>query len=431
MNHTLNNEQWQTRKEKAVAKGQGNLAQVYVDSGKNAELWDVEGKRYIDFGTGIAVCNTGHSHPKVVNAIKQQVEKLSHSCVMVTPYGNAVELAEQLNEKAPIAGECKSIFVTTGAESVENTIKIARAYTGRRGVIAFTGGFHGRTNMAMALTGKVMPYKRSFGPFPSDIFHAQFPVDYHEVSIKQALHSLHQLFKCDVDARDVAAIIIEPIQGEGGFYVAPTEFLVEIRKICDEHGIVLIADEIQSGFARTGKFFAIEHTGVEPDLITVAKGIAGGFPIAAVVGKAHIMDAAHPGGLGGTYGGSPIGCAAAIAVLDVIKEEELLTRATQLGALFGERLRKMQENHPDKIGQVRAERGCMLAIELVKHGDFSQPDQDLTKYLISHAYANGLVLLSCGVNANVIRILPALTMEDHIAHEGLDILEGIVESYQQ
>lgn len=423
------NQQWQDRKSDAIANGQGNLAPVYISHGKNAELWDVEGKKYIDFGTGIAVCNTGHSHPKVVNAIKNQVDKLSHSCVMVTPYGNAVELAEKLNEKAPILSKCKTVFVTTGAEAVENTIKIARAHTKRRGVIAFTGGFHGRTNMAMALTGKVMPYKSSFGPFPSDIFHAQFPTTYHGVTEKQALQSLHQIFKCDIEPSDVAAIIIEPIQGEGGFYVTPTSFLKEIRKICDQHGIVLIADEIQSGFARTGTFFAIEHTGVEPDLLTIAKGIAGGFPIAAVTGKASIMDSAHPGGLGGTYAGSPIGCAAALAVLEVIEEEELLKRATHIGSIFKQRLNDLKETFPSIIGNIRAERGCMLAIEFVIDSNYEKPNVEITKHLVTEAYKNGLILLSCGINANVIRLLPALTIEEELVHKGMDIITKILKEY--
>lgn len=420
------NHAWQSRKEQAIARGQGNLAPVYIDHARNAEMWDVEGKRYIDFGTGIAVCNTGHSHPKVVAAIKDQLDKLSHSCVMVTPYGLAVELAERLNDKAPFAEPAKSIFVTTGAEAVENTVKIARSYTKRRGVIAFTGGFHGRTNMAMALTGKVMPYKSSFGPFPADIYHAQFPIEAHGISTEQALHSLQQLFKCDIEPCDVAAIIVEPVQGEGGFYVAPTLFLKALREICDQHGIVLIADEIQSGFARTGKFFAIEHTGVEPDLVTTAKGIAGGFPIAAVIGKAHIMDAAHPGGLGGTYAGSPLGCAAGLAVLDVIEEEQLVARASQVALWFRRRLLDLQHRFSHVIGDLRTERGCMLAIELVRNGDCSQANVDLTKALVAEAYKEGLILLSCGVNANVIRILPALTIEESLVEEGMDILERIL-----
>ncbi|MCV6604740.1 MAG: aminotransferase class III-fold pyridoxal phosphate-dependent enzyme, partial [Porticoccaceae bacterium] len=278
------NAELQARKEQAIARGQGNLAPFYIDRADNAELWDVEGNRYVDFGSGIAVVNTGHNHPKVKAAVQAQLEKFSHTCVMVTPYDSAVELAEQLNELAPGDTPKKTIFVTTGAEAVENCIKIARAHTGRRGVIAFNGGFHGRTMMAMGLTGKVTPYKNKFGPFPGEIYHAPYPIAYHGVSEEDSLKALHNLFKVDIEPQDVAAIILEPVQGEGGFYPAPDSFMQALRKLCDEHGIMLIADEIQTGFARTGKFFCTEYSGVEPDLMTAAKGIAGGFPIAAVIG---------------------------------------------------------------------------------------------------------------------------------------------------
>mgnify|MGYP000225469337 FL=1 len=335
---TQTNAQLQQRKTSVIARGQGNVYPVYVDHAINAELWDVEGKRFIDFGTGIAVCNTGHSHPKVVAAVKAQVDKFSHTCVMVNPYEVAVELAEKLTQLAPGDSEKKAIFVSTGAEAVENCVKIARAHTGRRGVIAFNGGFHGRTNLTMALTGKISPYKNLFGPFPGDIFHAPFPIEQHDISVKDSLTALANLFKVDIAPTDVAAIIVEPVQGEGGFYQAPAEFLQALRQICDEHGIVLIADEIQTGFGRTGKMFSFEHSNVEADLMTMAKGIAGGFPISAVVGKSEIMDAPLPGGLGGTYGGSPVACAAALAVLDIIEDENLVERANQIGALFNERL---------------------------------------------------------------------------------------------
>lgn len=290
----MKNADLQSRKSQVIARGQGNVYPVYVDHAKNAEIWDVEGKRYIDFGTGIAVCNTGHSHPKVIAAVKAQIDKFSHTCVMVNPYENAVELAEKLVAIAPGESNKKAIFVTTGAEAVENCIKIARAHTGRRGVIAFNGGFHGRTNLAMGLTGKVTPYKHLFGPFPGNIFHAPFPIECHGISVQDSLKAIENLFKVDIAASDVAAIIIEPVQGEGGFYAAPAEFLVALRRLCDQHGIVLIADEIQSGFGRTGKMFNMEYANVEADLMTMAKGIAGGFPIAAVVGKSEIMDAPLP-----------------------------------------------------------------------------------------------------------------------------------------
>lgn len=418
------NAQLQARKDAAFARGQGNLAPVFIDHAKNAEMWDVEGRRYIDFGTGIAVCSTGHSNPRVVAAVQQQLERFSHTCVMVTPYESAVELAEKLNDLAPGSTPKKSIFVTTGAEAVENCVKIARAHTGRHGVVAFNGAFHGRTVLAMGLTGKITPYKALFGPFPGGIYHVPYPIEYHGVSIEESLKALDMLFKVDIEPKDVAAIIIEPVQGEGGFYPAPTELMQALRKLCDEHGIVLIADEIQTGFARTGKFFCSEYAGVEPDLMTVAKGVAGGFPLAAVVGKANIMDAPLPGGLGGTYAGSPIACAAALAVIDIIAQENLLERATQIGSLFGERLRGLQRLYPDVVGDIRADRGAMIAMELVKNGDADQPDPDLTREMITLAYQRGLVLLSCGIRGNVIRFLPALTISDELINEGLDIIEA-------
>jgi len=425
--NNLSNAQWQARKQAAIARGQGNIAAVYIDRAENAEMWDVEGKRYIDFGTGIAVCSTGHSNPKVVDAVQKQLQRFSHTCVMVTPYDSAVELAEKLNELAPGPTPKKSIFLTTGAEAVENCVKIARAHTGRRGVIAFNGGFHGRTLLAMGLTGKITPYKNLFGPFPGEIHHAPFPIDFHGISVADSLKALDMLFNVDIAPGDVAAIIVEPVQGEGGFYPASDEFMQALREICDEHGIVLVADEIQTGFARTGKFFCCEYAGVEPDLMTVAKGVAGGFPLAAVVGKADIMDAPSPGGLGGTYGGSPIGCAAALAVIDVIAEENLVERANQIGALFNQRLSVLQQKHPSIIGEIRADRGAMIAIELVKDGDADQPDPDLTKAIVGLAYQKGLVLLSCGIRGNVIRFLPALTISDELINEGLDILEACFE----
>lgn len=422
------NADWQERKTAAIARGQGNMAAVYIDRAVNAELWDVEGQRYIDFGTGIAVCSTGHSNPKVVAAVQQQLSRFSHTCVMVTPYDSAVELAEKLNDLAPGDTPKKTIFVTTGAEAVENCIKIARAHTGRRGVIAFNGGFHGRTMLAMGLTGKITPYKNMFGPFPGEIYHAPFPVEYHGVSVEQSLKALEMLFKVDIAPTDVAAIIVEPVQGEGGFYPACTEFMQALRKLCDDHGIVLVADEIQTGFARTGKFFGCEYSGVEPDLMTVAKGVAGGFPLSAVVGKADIMDAPLPGGLGGTYAGSPIACAAALAVIDVIAENDLVKRANQIGNLFGQRLSALQEKHPDIIGDVRSQRGAMIAMELVKNGKADQPDPELTSALVRQASENGLILLSCGVNGNVIRFLPALTISDDLINEGMDIVEQCFEA---
>ncbi len=420
----MTNEQLQQRKVAVIARGQGNMYPVYVQKAKNSEIWDVEGKRYIDFGTGIAVCNTGHCHPKVVAAVKDQLDLFSHTCVMVNPYKVAVKLAEQLTMLAPGRSDKKAIFVSTGAEAVENCIKIARAYTGRRGVIAFNGGFHGRTNLTMALTGKITPYKNLFGPFPADIFHAPFPVECHGISVNDSLKAIENLFKVDIAPSDVAAIIVEPVQGEGGFYQAPAEFLQALRQLCDQHGIMLIADEIQTGFGRTGKMFSFEHADVEADIMTMAKGIAGGFPLAAVVGKSEIMDAPLPGGLGGTYGGSPVACAAALAVLDVISEENLIVRAQQLGQLFHQRLSLLQSKYPDLILEVRNQ-GAMIALELVKNGDAQQANTELTQAIIAKAAEYGLVLLACGFYSNVIRFLPALTMSDELANEGLTLFEKL------
>ena len=416
----------QARRDAAFARGLGNQLPIYVERARNAELWDVEGRRYIDFGSGIAVLNTGHLHPTVQAAVAKQLEAFSHTCLMVTPYATAVELAEALNVLAPGPGPKKTIFVTTGAEAVENAIKIARAHTGRAGVIAFGGGFHGRTFMAMALTGKVAPYKAGFGPFPAEVYHVPFPIGYHGVGVQDSLDALEQVFKCDIEPARVAAIIVEPVLGEGGFYVAPPEFLQSLRAICDAHGIVLIVDEIQTGFARTGRMFAIEHSGIEPDVMTMAKSLAGGFPLAAVVGKAHIMDAPLPGGLGGTYAGSPIACAAALAVLAVIEQEQLCARAAAMGAQMVAALREAQKSLP-AIGEVR-NLGAMVAIELVRNGDPHQPDADLAKSLVRHVAGKGLVLLSCGLYGNVIRFLAPLTASPQIVDEGLAI---VVESLRE
>jgi 4-aminobutyrate aminotransferase/(S)-3-amino-2-methylpropionate transaminase len=410
----------QKRRDAAIARGIANQLPVFVQRARNAEIWDVEGRRYIDFASGIAVVNTGHLHPRVQQAVAAQLDAFSHTCFMVTPYAVAVELAERLNALAPGPTPKKSIFVTTGAEAVENTIKIARAHTGRQGVIAFGGGFHGRTFMAMALTGKVAPYKASFGPFPAEIYHAPFPMAYHGVSVQDSLDALEQIFKFDIEPARVAAIIVEPVLGEGGFYVAPPEFLQALRRLCDQHGIVLVIDEIQTGFARTGRLFAVEHAGIEPDLMTMAKSLAGGFPLAAVVGKAAIMDSAAPGGLGGTYAGSPLACAAGLAVLDVIRDEKLCERAEALGTRIVQHMRQAAKTLP-VIGDVRG-LGAMIAIELVKNGDPRQPDPDLTKALVQEAGARGLVLLSCGLYGNVVRFLVPLTAEDDIVREGLEIV---------
>ena len=410
------------RRTSAVPRGVSNSLAVYVDHAKNAELWDVEGRRYIDFASGISVLNVGHLHPRVVAAVQQQMQQVAHACFQVTPYESYIALAERLNALAPGSTPKKSILFSTGAEAVENAVKIARYHTRRSAVIAFNGAFHGRTLATMTLTGKVNPYKAGFGPMLPDVFHVPFPMAYHGVTPAMSLAAIEQLFKADVDPARVAAIIIEPVQGEGGFYVAPPEFLRSLRALCDRHGMLLIADEIQCGTARTGRMFAIEHAGVEPDLMTVAKSIAGGLPLSAVVGKAEIMDAPPPGGLGGTYAGSPVACAAALAVLDVIAEERLIERAQQLGVKLSTRLKTLQTKYA-AIGDVRG-LGAMVAIELVKNGNAEQPDADLTRALVQAAARHGLIILSCGVNGNVIRFLTPLTISDALLAEGLDRLDA-------
>lgn len=413
------------RRAAAIPRGVSNSLAVYADHADNAGLWDVEGRRYIDFASGIAVLNTGHGHPKVKAAIAAQLERFSHSCFQVTPYESYVALAEQLNALAPGPTPKKTIFLTTGAEAVENAIKIARYHTNRSAIIAFGGGFHGRTLACIALTGKVQPYKAGFGPMMPEVFHVPFPMPYHGVSEADSLHAIEQLFKADVDPARVAALIIEPVLGEGGFYIASPAFLQALRALCNRHGIMMIVDEIQTGFARTGRMFAIEHADVEPDLMTVAKSIAGGVPLSAVIGKAAIMDAPAPGGLGGTYGGSPLGCAAGLAVLEVMREEQLAERAVRIGASLLARLRDLQRRHAC-IGDVRG-LGAMVAMELVREGRADVPDADLTRALVQAAGRRGLILLSCGIYSNVIRFLAPLTIPEPELDEGLKILAAALE----
>ena len=420
----MSNSQLQERKEKAIARGEGNAYQVYVKRAKNAELWDVEGKRYIDFGSGIAVVNTGHCHPKITSAVNAQVESFSHTCLMVTPYESAVTLAEQINAALPGPTPKKSMFVTTGAEAVENAVKIARSYTGRSGIISFNGSFHGRTLLTCGLTGKVQPYKAGFGPFPPELFRIPYPNALLGISEAQSLEALNQLFKCDIEPARVAAIIIECVQGEGGFYPAPISFLKTLRALCDEQGIVLICDEIQTGFARTGRMFAHEYAGIEPDLVTMAKGLGGGYPIAVVAGKAEIMDHPQPGGLGGTYAGSPLGCAAGVAVMSVIEEEQLCARAEAIGERMVKQLQQIQARYPALVGDIR-HLGAMIAMELVEEGDINQPNAALTKAICGKAAEKGLLLLSCGTRGNVIRFLPPLTIEMTILDEGAAILSSL------
>lgn len=424
----MSNAELQQRKEAATPRGVGVMCQFYAERALNSEIWDVEGRRYIDFAAGIAVLNTGHCHPKIMAAIEQQMGKFTHTCYQVVPYASYVELAERINAITPGSHAKKTAFFSSGAEAVENAIKIARAATGRSAVIAFAGGFHGRTMMGMALTGKVAPYKIGFGPFPAEIYHAPYPVPLHGVSVEDSLQALNTLFKADVDPARVAAIIIEPVQGEGGFYAAPPEFLRALRALCDQHGILLIADEIQTGFARTGKMFAMEHSGVVPDLMTIAKSLAGGMPLSAVVGRATVMDAPAPGGLGGTYAGNPLAIAAAHAVLGIIEEEQLCQRAAALGEKLQARLRSLRTAVP-QIADVRG-LGAMVAVEFNQPG-ISTPDMDFTKRVQTLALQRGLILLTCGVYGNVVRFLFPLTIGDALLDEGLDILESAMRAAAQ
>ena len=410
------------RRKAAIPRGVGQSHEVFIARGDNAEVWDVEGKRYIDFAGGIAVLNTGHCRPEIKEAVKNQIDLYTHTCFQVLAYEPYVELAERINALAPGKFDKKTLFLSTGAEAVENAIKIARAYTKRSGIIAFTSGYHGRTLLTLGLTGKVAPYKTGFGPFPSEIFHAQFPNASHGVSVDDAIASVESIFKNDIEANRVAAIIVEPVQGEGGFNVAPADFLQRLRALCDQHGILLIADEIQTGAGRTGTWFAIEQSGVAPDMITMAKSMAGGYPISGVVGRAEVMDAPAAGGLGGTYAGSPIACAAALAVLDVFEKDQLLARSRTLGAHMMSRLKAMAAKDK-RIGDVRG-LGAMVAIELCRGGDLNQPDADLAKRLSAEATTRGLILLTCGTYGNVVRILVPLTASDAIVDEGLAIIEA-------
>lgn len=419
----------QSRKAAAVSRGVATR-NIYAVRAENAELWDAEGKRYIDFAVGIAVNNTGHRHPRVMQAVADQAMAFTHTCFHVAPYESYIALAERLNALTPGDFPKKTMLVSSGAEAVENSIKMARAYTGRSGVISFTGAFHGRTLMGMALTGKVMPYKKNFGAMPPEVVHAPFPNAFHGVSEAEAIRTLDGMLAANIDPERIAAMIIEPVQGEGGFTIAPAGFLRHLRAVCDRHGIVLIADEVQAGMGRTGKWFGFEHAGVIPDLITMAKGLAGGFPLSAVTGRAEIVDAPHPGGLGGTYGGNPIAVAASHAVLDVIRDENLCQRSEEIGEIIRARLTQIARRQGmGCIGEVRG-LGAMNAFELVKPGS-NEPDAALTTAVVAEAESRGLILLSCGTRYNVIRLLPPLTIPMPQLHEALDIIEASLEAAVQ
>ncbi|PVZ15370.1 MULTISPECIES: 4-aminobutyrate--2-oxoglutarate transaminase [unclassified Pseudomonas] len=415
------NESLMQRRMAAVPRGVGQIHPIVADHAKNSTVTDVEGREFIDFAGGIAVLNTGHLHPKVVAAVEAQLHKLTHTCFQVLAYEPYIELCEKINAKVPGDFAKKTLLVTTGSEAVENAVKIARAATGRAGVIAFTGAYHGRTMMTLGLTGKVVPYSAGMGLMPGGVFRALYPCELHGVSTDDAIASIERIFKNDAEPRDIAAIILEPVQGEGGFYVAPKDFMQRLRALCDKHGILLIADEVQTGAGRTGTFFAMEQMGVTPDLTTFAKSIAGGFPLAGVCGKAEIMDAIAPGGLGGTYAGSPLGCAAALAVLEVFEEEKLLERCVSVGEHLTGKLRDMQAKYP-VIGDVRG-LGAMIAVELFEGGDSHKPNAAAVAQVVAKAREKGLILLSCGTYGNVLRILVPLTAEQALLDKGLAILE--------
>lgn len=420
------NEVLHARRNAAVARGVATATPLFASRADNAEVWDVEGQRYIDFASGIGVLATGHRHPRIVEAVERQLRSFTHTAFQVMAYEPYIELAERLNAIAPFKGAAKSVLFTTGAEAVENAVKIARTATGRPAVIAFSGAFHGRTLMTMSLTGKMMPYKRGAGSLAGDVFRLPFPVEHRGITVEDSMRALESLFYTDVEPSRVAAIIIEPVQGEGGFHVASPALLQALRKVCDTHGIVLIADEIQSGFGRTGRMFAIEHSNVEPDLITIAKSLAGGFPLSGVIGRANLIDSVEPGGLGGTYGGSPIGCAAALAVLDVIEEEKLVARAEVIGRTIRARIGELgREKEGAAIANLRG-LGAMVGFDVVTSPEDPRPDGIGAKLVAARAMDGGLVVLTCGTFGETIRLLTPLTISDAIMDEGLKILLNAV-----
>jgi len=402
-----------------VPRGITSAHPVTVDRAKGSELWDVSGKRYIDFAGGIGVMNVGHSHPRVMKAVQEQLERATHTSFQVVHYESYLRLAQRICEVAPIDGPKKAIFFSTGAEAIENAVKIARAATGRPAVVSFQGAFHGRTLLALSLTGSVQPYKQDFGPYAAEIYQSPFPYEYRGWSSDQALAALDNLFESEVAPKRVAAIVIEPVLGEGGFVPAPLEFLRKLRKVTEQHGILLIADEIQTGFGRTGKFFAIEHAGVQPDLITVAKSLAAGFPLSAVIGRAQVMDAPDPGGLGGTYAGNPVACAAGLAVMDVMRDEKLPERAARIGSVVEERMQSWAAEQK-LVGDVRV-MGAMAGMELVRDRDTKEAADKETARIVAVAREKGLIILRAGTHHNVVRTLMPLTIPDEQLEEGLDM----------
>ncbi|RRV16254.1 4-aminobutyrate--2-oxoglutarate transaminase [Pseudomonas saudiphocaensis] len=415
------NQSLMQRRIAAVPRGVGQIHPIFAERARNSMVVDVEGREFIDFAGGIAVLNTGHLHPKILKAVEEQLHKLTHTCFQVLAYEPYVELCEKINARVPGDFAKKTLLVTTGSEAVENAVKIARAATGRAGVIAFTGAYHGRTMMTLGLTGKVAPYSAGMGLMPGGIFRALYPCELHGVSVDDAIESIERIFKNDAEPRDIAAIIIEPVQGEGGFNVAPKDFMARLRALCDQHGIVLIADEVQTGAGRTGTFFAMEQMGVVADLTTFAKSVGGGFPIAGVCGRAELMDAIAPGGLGGTYAGNPLSCAAALAVMEVFEEERLVERSQVVGQKLVAGLKAIQSRHR-QIAEVRG-LGAMVAIELFDDAERTRPAAELTGKIVALARDKGLILLSCGTYYNVLRVLVPLTVEDEVLERGLAIID--------
>jgi len=412
------------RRAAAIPRGIGNAHQVFAAKARNSEIWDVEGNRYIDFCAGIAVLNTGHCHPKLIEVAQQQITKFNHTCFQVVAYESYVELAEKLCALAPGDQPKKALFMSTGAEAVENAVKLARAYTKRSAIIAFNGAFHGRTMYSLALTGKVEPYKAGFGPMASEVYHAPFPSGIHGISVDDAIGGVEKLFKNDVDPARVAAIFVEPVQGEGGYIPGSTEFFQRLRALCDKHGILLVADEIQTGVARTGKMFAMEHFGVVPDLTTMAKGLGGGMPISAVVGRADIMDHCPPGAFGSTYAGNPLACETALAVLDIVEQDKLCERSMEIGNRMRKSFSDLAELYPF-IGDVRG-LGAMTAVEFFHGGDTSRPAPEIASELKAEAAKRGLLLLTCGINGNVLRLMTPLTIEFDVLDEGLRIIADVL-----
>ncbi len=405
---------------KYIPRGITSGHPITAERAKGSELWDVSGKRYVDFAGGIGVMNVGHAHPRVMEAVRAQLEKATHTSFQVVQYESYLRLAARLCEVMPIDGDKKAIFFSTGAEAIENAVKIARAATGRPAIISFRGAFHGRTLLALSLTGSVQPYKQNFGPYATEVYQTPFPYAYRGWNTEAALADLNNLLESEVSPKRVAAIVIEPVLGEGGFVPAPLDFMRRLRKLTDEHGILLIVDEIQTGFARTGKLFALEHSGVKADLVTVAKSLAAGFPLSGVIGRAEVMDAPDPGGLGGTYGGNPVACAAGLAVMDIMRDEKLPERAARIGSVIEERMLSWQKDN-EIIGDVRVV-GAMAGMELVRDRKTKEPADKETAKILAAAREKGLIILRAGTHHNVIRTLMPLTIPDDQLEEGLDIL---------